>query len=79
MSKSHDRKRGTRLTIEENRLFGELKRRGEMTPDEMVNFMYSHRADGGPLWARKCVSLYLSHIRQKTGLKLPCHTVYRFE
>lgn len=50
----------------ERRLFEALCARGDgMTLDELCDATYAHRADGGALYAKVCVALFVMRINAK--------------
>lgn len=44
-----------------------LADRGEVSQEEMIEYMYGDDPDGGPLYAEKCIRVTLSKLRAKLG------------
>ena len=69
-------KYGAPLSKNEQIILNRLMK-GPCTIDEMVDAVYGDRPDGGPLYARRNVFVYLTRIRDKTGLAINGEMVYR--
>lgn len=68
----------TRLSPTEMLIYRALQER-DMSIDELVDLVYGHREDGGPLTANGCIAVRLSLIRKKTGKQITARRLYHLE